>query len=490
MRKLRRLLLRFFVFLLLLLIGILAVNTFLSTSKQVAVPEYKAPIVPEDVVSHLQEAIRIKTISQPELFDSTAFFAFNSFLSNTFPLVDSILDHQIINEFSHIYTWKGKDESLKPILLIAHIDVVPVEPSSLEAWQQAPFAGNLFNGELWGRGTLDDKLNVVGIMEAAELLLEQQYRPTRTIYFAFGHDEEISGEKGAKAMANHFEKRGIRFSYILDEGSLVIEDALNGLDAPAALIGITEKGYVSLDLKVNLEKGGHSSMPPKSSAIGILSNGLATLEANPFPGKIDGAVGEMFDFLGPEMNFPFKTIFANRWLFGGILKSQLSNAPTTNAITRTTTALTIFNAGIKDNVLPSEAKATVNFRILPGENPQSVLEYVTSVIDDQRIAVSFANENAIQSPSAISPTKGFGFNILQTTIKELFPESVIAPSLVIAATDARRYVDCSDAIYRFMPVQLRKERLSSIHGIDERIGISDYHKVVQFYIRLLQNSTR
>jgi len=490
MRKLRRLLLRFFGLILLVTLIILVFNTITFNSKQSEVEAYEAPAIPPDVVNNLQAAIQIPTISEAGKVDSAVFFQFNRFLQSTFPLVDSLLDHHTINDFSHIYHWKGKDESLEPILLIAHLDVVPIEASSEKEWKHSPFGGDLKDGFIWGRGALDDKLNVVGLMESAELLLEQQYRPTRSIYFAFGHDEEVSGKNGAKAMANYFQSNNINFSYIIDEGSVVVKKALGGLDAPAALIGISEKGYVSLDLKVKLEQGGHSSMPPQTTAIGVLSHALAALDENPFPAKVDGPVGTMLNFLGPEMNFPYKMIFANRWLFGGILENQLSSSTASNALIRTTTAPTIVQAGVKDNVLPSEANATINFRIIPGETPESVLANVNELIDDERVEVVFNDPDFAQAPGKLSPTDGFGFNVLSNTIQEIFPESVVAPSLVIAATDARHYEACSDAIYRFMPVSLKKEELGMIHGINEKISVTNYEKLIQFYIRLLQNSTR
>ncbi len=490
MRKLRRLLLRFLGLILLGILIVLVYNTLTFNSKQSEVEAFNPPPIPPNAVSHLQSAIRIPTISEAGKVDSSVFFQFNKFLQSTFPLVDSLLEHHTINDFSHIYHWKGKDESLEPILLIAHLDVVPVESSSEKEWKQSPFGGVLADGYIWGRGALDDKLNVVGLMESAELLLEQQYRPTRSIYFAFGHDEEVSGKNGAMAMADYFQSKNINFSYVIDEGSVVVEKALKGLEAPAALIGISEKGYVSLDLKVNLEQGGHSSMPPKTTAIGLLSQAISKLDENPFPAKVDGPVGTMLNFIGPEMEFPYKTIFANRWLFSGILENQLANATASNALIRTTTAPTILEAGVKDNVLPSEATATINFRIIPGETPESVLDYVKTLIDDERVGVIFNNPNFKQAPGKLSPTEGFGFNVLSNTIREIFPETVVAPSLVIAATDARHYEACSDAIYRFMPVSLKKEELGMIHGINEKIAVSSYEKLIQFYIRLLQNSTR
>ena len=491
MRKLRRLLLKLLGFGLLLLIGILLFNTFTFPSKQLEVEAHSPRAVPQNLIEHLQEAVRIPTISDPSQMDSSVFYQFNDWLKISFPLVDSLLAHQVVNEFSHLYHWQGKDTNLEPILLMAHLDVVPIEEETKDQWKEAPFAGLIKDGNLWGRGTLDDKLNVVGILEAVELMLEHRYRPERSVYLAFGHDEEIGGRSGAVAMAKILEAQGLQFAFALDEGMIILEKAFPDLEAPAALIGIAEKGYASIELFADVGQGGHSSMPPPGgTAIGLLSKAIADLEANPFEASIDGIAGMTFDHIGPELPFVQKMVFANRWLFGGIIKGQLSKAKTTNALIRTTTAPTIINAGVKDNVLPSQASAVINFRIVPGEDVTSVIEKIKLVIDEERIDVRPMDQLFSSNPSKISPAEGFGFNILATTIKENFPETMIAPTLVIAGTDSRHYGAVCDNIYRFMPVQLKNSDLASIHGINEKISVEAYEKLVQFYMRLLENGTR
>ncbi|NNE28973.1 MAG: M20/M25/M40 family metallo-hydrolase, partial [Saprospiraceae bacterium] len=420
--------------------------------------------------------------------DTVAFAEFNDFLVQNFPLVDSLLEHETINEFSHVFEWKGKDESLEPILLIAHLDVVPIATET--AWHEPPFSGKVKEGYLWGRGSLDDKLNVVGILEAVEWMLENQYHPQRSVYLAFGHDEEIGGAKGAQAMAAKFLEEGLRFSYVLDEGMIILEEAFPGLEPPVAFIGLAEKGYTSMKLVVDVGEGGHSSMPPAMTAIGALGKAIADLEADPFEGSVDGIAGMTFDYIGPELPFLQKVVFANRWLFEGLLKRQLSKAKTTNALIRTTTAPTIIHGGVKDNVLPSTAEATINFRIKPGETIETVTERVNKVIDNPRVKVDLMDQVFSSDPSKVSPVESFGFNTLQHTIQEIFPEVVVSPTLVIAGTDSRHYEPVSDHIYRFMPVQLKTEDLSRIHGSNERIHIDQYRKLVKFYIRLLENSTR
>ena len=374
---------------------------------------------------------------------------------------------------------------------MGHSDVVPVEGESLKQWTENPYGGKISEGYIWGRGTLDDKVNIVGILEATERLLLEDYQPMRTVYFAFGHDEEVGGINGAAAIARRFKQQGIEFEYIMDEGMVILEKAMPGLDPTVALIGIAEKGYTTLELTAQLEKGGHSSMPPKTTAIGLLAESIKKLENQPFPASVQGPTKLLFDYVGPEMTWPNKAVFANLWLFEPVLLGQLSKAPTTNAIIRTTTAPTIINGGVKDNILPTTARAWVNFRIFPGETFEDVANRVGQIINDPRVNVGFSKESAFSAnPSPVSEVESFGFTVLQRSIKEIFPGVIVAPALVIAATDARHYSGLSKNIYRFSPLQLNNDDLKRIHGIDERISVENYKKLVLFYRQLVMNSCK
>jgi len=329
----------------------------------------------------------------------------------------------------------------------------------------------------------------MGILETAEILLKENYEPQRTIYFAFGHDEEVGGKNGAQAIVEYCLQKKINFEYVLDEGSIILENAIAGLTKPVALIGTAEKGYCTLDLEVNLEHGGHSSMPPQETAIGILSKALATLEDNPFPAVMAQNTKELFDHLGPEMTLPNKAIFANQWLFEGVLKSQLAKAPSSNAITRTTTAPTMIHGGVKDNVLPTNVSATINFRIIPGETSETVITYLEKTINDERVKISRKGASFSSEPSKVSSSTSFGFNALQKTSREIFPNALVSPSLVIAGTDGRHYEPVSENIFRFMPVQFSTDDLKRIHGIDERISVENYKNMIAFYYQLILNSS-
>lgn len=487
MRKLRRLLLRLFILIIILIAGIMIIKTLTFSSKQLTGITPIEPVeLNDEVTQRFSKAIQIPTISTN--LDTTIFRKLDTFIVQNYPNIQRELQLTTINDFAHIYKWSGSNPKLEPVLLMGHTDVVPVEEASANRWTVEPFGGVIKNGNIWGRGTIDDKLNVFAILEAVEMLLTEDYQPTRTIYLAFGHDEEVSGTYGGKAIATYFEENNIQFEYVLDEGQMILENALKGLDRPLAMIGIAEKGYTTLTLTAQLKDGGHSSMPPHQTAVGVLSKAINNLQENLFPIEISGATKLLFEYTGPEMSPLYKTLFANLWLTESLIVGQLSSDPAASALMQTTTAPTMLRGGVKDNVLPTRASAKVNFRILPGETTRSVRERVISVIDDKRVIVKNNNPDSSSNPSPISSTDSFGFRILQRTVQEIFPDAVIAPSLVIAMTDSRHFQNVSNNIYRFQPIQIKRSTLKTIHGIDEHISVENYHRAIRFYRQLMMNS--
>lgn len=470
--------------------SVLLVKTFRFTSKQVQVEPINAlTIDTEGVARRLAQAIRFQTISyqDPQQFRAEAFLGFHKFLEESFPKVHSTLTREVVGDYSLLYTWKGQ-EAGEPVLLMAHMDVVPIEPGTEGNWTQPPFEGRISDGYIWGRGALDDKSNVLSILEAIELLISQGVQPKRTIYLAFGHDEEVGGRNGAARIVTLLQSRGIHFDYILDEGSAVTDGIIPGTSRPVALIGIAEKGLLSIELNVETE-GGHSSAPPPQTAVGILSRAISRLEENQMPGSIQGVVGQMFQNVGPEMRFDKRIVFANLWLFRPLVERQMAASPTTNAAMRTTTAATMIEGGVKENVLPSKARAVVNFRILPGDSIQSVLAHINQTINDSRVKVNRYGETA-NEPSAVSGIDSFGYRSLEKTIRQLFPGTSVAPSQVIAATDSRHYAGLSNSIYRFAPFTVRPEDMNRIHGTNERISVENYAQCVRFYHQLIINSAQ
>ncbi len=434
----------------------------------------------------LGEAIQFKTISHqdPGGLNPQAFQDLHRFLERAFPKVHHSLSREVINEHSLLYTWKGTDGKSKPILLMAHMDVVPVDPGTEGEWVQPPFSGRIADGYIWGRGSMDLKVSVLGSLEAVELLLSQGFQPTRTIYLAFGHDEEIGGQQGAMKIASLLKSRGVRLEYVLDEGLPVGHGLIPGVPVPVAMIGIAEKGYLTIELSV-AGTGGHASMPPPHTAIGTLSAAIQRLESNPMPAAITEPIRQMFSCVGPEMSFTRRMILANLWLFEPLVNRQLAASPATNALLRTTAAVTMVQGGTKENVLPAEAKAIVNFRVLPGNTVASVTAHVRRVIDDPAVTIRTLNEI---EPSPVTPTDSETFRTLTKTIRQVIPDVVVAPSLLVAGTDSKHYLPLTDATYRFLPIRLTGEDLQRIHGTNERIAIKHYAEIISFYVQLIRNS--
>jgi carboxypeptidase PM20D1 len=473
---------------LVVLVGVVLVRTAMFGSRQIAVEP--APVVEVDTAGaaeRLAGALRIPTISHvdgPVLAEE--FAALHAYLAAAFPRVHGALRVERVNEHSLLYTWAGAEPTLPPVLLMAHLDVVPVEPGTEGDWSYPPFEGRIAEGFVWGRGALDNKGGVLGILEAVEMLLAEGDRPRRGVLLAFGHDEEVGGT-GAQAIAALLGQRGTRPELVLDEGGVIADGIVPGLAAPAALVGTAEKGYLSLALEVQ-EAGGHSSMPPRETAVGILSRAVTRLESRPFPGGLRGPTREMFVYLGPEMPFAQRMAFANTWLFGPLIRRQLAGSPSTDAALRTTTAPTMFEGSPKDNVLPIRARAVVNFRILPGETLESVTERVRRTIDDPRIEIRPFGGLASE-PSPVSRTDTPAFRALHRAIRQVFPEAVVSPFLVLGATDARHYTGLSENVYRFLPVRMTSEDLSRIHGTNERISVRDHAAAIRFYRQLILNTT-
>ena len=396
------------------------------------------------------------------------------------------MKREIVNDYSLLYRWQGSDPSLKPILLNAHTDVVPVEPNTEADWTHSPFSGTIADGFIWGRGAMDMKASLMGILEAIEYLITQSFVPARTVYLAFSHDEEAGGSNGTAKIAELLEGRGVRLNYTLDEGLVITHGIVPGLAKPAALVGLAEKGAVVLELSTRA-KGGHSSMPPVSTAVGKLGRAIHRLETNQMPARLDSPVTDMFAYLAPEMPFAWRVVFANRWLFNPWLVPRLEEIQATNALVRTTTAPTVIQGGVKSNVLPSSARAVVDFRILPGDTVTSVIEHVRATIDDPDITIrQMGREPSVPSP--VSRVAASSFTALRKTIHQVFPDVVVAPGLVIGRTDSRRYAKLADNSYRFLPMRLAPEDLKRIHGIDERIAVENYIEIIRFYVQVLHNT--
>ncbi|XP_078098287.1 N-fatty-acyl-amino acid synthase/hydrolase PM20D1-like isoform X2 [Mustelus asterias] len=403
-----------------------------------------------------------------------------------FPTVFSskIVQHEVIANYSHLFTVRGSNDSLQPYMLTAHLDVVPATP---EEWEVPPFAAEKRDGYLYGRGALDDKSSVMGILQGLEFLLKRDYKPCRSFYIGIGHDEEVGGNNGARNIAAVLQSRGVKLSYLLDEGSALLNGVMPGLDKPVALIATSEKGYATISLNVSLGTG-HSSMPPKETSIGILAAAVSKLEKNPMPRMFgQGPEHAMFEHLSSQLRFPLNVVMANLWLFSSLVSRMLEKEPSTNSIVRTTTAVTEFHAGVKENVIAPFARATVNFRLHPAHTLEELLHQVKNTISDDRVKIEVL-KHFPSLPLSSYDDSSFGYQVIKETIGNLFPEAAIAPSLCIANTDTRHYQNLTMELYRFTPMILKKEDLSRIHGVNERISVKNYEEFVKFYFQLIQLS--
>jgi carboxypeptidase PM20D1 len=476
--------------LLLALVAAVAANTLRHGSRQLAVPPAPPLAVDEaGVAQRLAGAIQFQTIASRDDADANAaeFRKLHEYLQQRYPKLHANLKRELVGGYSLLYTWAGSDSKALPVLLMAHQDIVPISPGTEMQWEVPPFSGEIKGGFVWGRGSWDDKGNLIAQMEAIEMLLAGGFKPRQTIYLAYGHDEEVSGMRGAMQIAKLLQERGIKLDFVLDEGLLITDGIMPGLAKPAALIGIAEKGFLSMVLKVPAQPG-HSSMPPPkgSSAIGMMSAALRRLDDEQLPAGLRGVAREMFETIAPEMSGLSRVALSNLWLFGPVVRAQLEKSASTNAMLRTTTALTVVKAGNAENVIPGLAEATVNFRLLPGDTIAGVTRHVREKAGSERfelIALPGAAE-----PSPVSPTASSSYDLINRTMRSIFPDVLVAPGLMIAATDSRHFTSASDHIYRFSPVRAKPEDLARFHGTNERIATGNLAELVRFYHQLLRNA--
>ncbi len=438
---------------------------------------------PQLLAEHLSSVIQIETISHedPKEDKKEKFRSMQAQLEKLYPLVHQQLIKEVVDGYSLIYTWQGKDKDLDPVVFMAHQDVVPADEYTLDQWTYPPFSGKIADGFIWGRGTMDIKCQLISVFEAAEALLSQKFAPERTIILTFSHNEEVLGS-GAKAVVDHLKAKGTRVEAVIDEGGSIYDGIIPGVKGLAATIGISEKGYLSLRLFVEA-KGGHSSTPPKETAIGILSKALVKLEKTKFPSDIR-MVKPMFQGLGDSASPIMQTAFANLWLFGGLVTKILSNNGETDATIRTTIAPTLFHSGVKDNVLPSVAEAVVNFRILPGQSIADVCDYVRFIVKDKRVNFEPIPEKAWEA-SPLSPIDAKAYTHLGSVIDEIWPGTAVAPFIMLGGTDSRNFCEISDCVYRFSPLVATTEDMHRVHGINERIGVEEFFQMADAIYRLM-----
>ena len=439
---------------------------------------------------HLSQAIRIKTISHEneKETDWQEFEKFHKFLEEAYPLVHKNLTVEKVSDASLLFYWRGSDESLDPIAFLAHQDVVPVTKGTENDWEHPAFDG--FNdGEfIWGRGALDMKNHLICLMESVEALLEEGYQPTRSVYLCFGHNEEIvsGGNNGAKELAKTLEERGVHLDSVVDEGGAMLNAKVKGiLDANLTGIGVAEKGYA--DFRITLKaKGGHSSQPPKHTAIGMLSKKVINLEKHQFKAKLLPFVNNLFNDVGKRTSYLGRLVFCNLWLLKPLLLKVMTMIPPSASLVRTTTAVTMSNGSPAANVLPQKASVTVNFRIMPGETIEDVRRHIEKYMGGDDVEIEFIKG---KEPSLVSPTDTRAFDTLRRLSVAIDDKNIVAPYLVMGGTDAYNYENVCSNIYRFAPFTVDTALLLTTHSTNERIPVSQLEQGITFFKRYIRIMT-
>lgn len=469
------------------LVGVLWLRTPAPAEPAVAVAA-AAPAAEPAAVQRLAAALRLPTISATYAEPATrqAFDDLHGLLASSFPATFARAERHRTLEHSLLLHWTGSDPAAAPLVLLAHQDVVPADPDAV-GWTHPAFDGVIRDGYLWGRGSLDDKASLMAILEAVEQLIAADFRPGRSVYLVFGHDEEVGG-LGAQAAVAWMAARGVRPALVLDEGLTVTAGIFPGMSRRLALIGVAEKGYLNIRMRSEAG-GGHASMPPADNAIARLAHALAALDRTPMPRRLDGAARGMLEAMAADQPWPQRMLFANLWLFDGLVGAQMAaSSPAGHAMLRTSMVPTLIDAGDKDNVLPRQAEALLNVRPLPGDHSSEILEHVRRAIDDP--AVELQAMDPVQEASAVSSVDSPAYRVLAGRIAAHFPDAVVAPGLMIGATDARHFAPIAEHILRFQPVPTAQADLARFHGRDERIALADYALMIAFYRDLLQTATR
>jgi carboxypeptidase PM20D1 len=433
----------------------------------------------------LSRSIRFKTVSNLDYSrtDPGQFRAFEDWLLQRYPLAAARLEPERVGEWGMLFTWKGKDPRRAPFLLMAHYDVVDADAS--HGWTKDPWGGEIAEGYVWGRGAFDDKLTLISVMEAAETLLEEGCQPEQGFCLAFGADEEVGGSRGAAAIGALLKKRGQRFEFCVDEGGVVLERALPFLKAPAALIGVAEKGHVNYELCVRA-KSGHASAPGRDQAAIRLSRAIVALSRHPFPLRMTHSLAAFLRSAARHAPFPLSLVLGAPRLYSRLIALALGSDPQAAAMFRSTMAFTMLEGSAKENVLPDAVKANINARLLPGDSIESGLSRIGRIAGKHGADARVKDWNQANEPLPESPTGSAAWNRIAAILGKTAPGCVALPYLVTASTDTRHYLPVAESIYRIQPALVDSGEIRRMHSFDERASIENIERCVAFFRELMK----
>lgn len=440
------------------------------------------PVDANQAATHLSQAVQIQTVSNQNAADNKTaeWDRLHDWLAATYPKAHGAMQKELLGQ-TLVYTWPGSDPAAQPIIVMAHQDVVPVTPRTEKDWKYQPFAGTIADGAVWGRGTIDDKGSLVALFEALEALTAQGFKPKRTIYLVSGHDEEVGGD-GAKEAAKLLAARKVKALFTLDEGGLITSDTpvING---PAMMIGVAEKGYVTLKVTAPAT-GGHSSMPPEEIGSVNLSKAVVAIHQNQFPLELRGPAASMIDVLAMKAGGITKVAAANKWLMSGAITAQMAKSPASAALLHTTIAPTMLEGSPKENVLPQSANALVNYRIAPWDSSAKVLERARAATAGLGVKVD-NTERPGREPTPVSSATSLGWQLIVASAQAGHPGVIASPYLVVGGTDSRNMTPVSDDVYRFAAISLATGETKMIHGTNEHMTVRNLESLIAFYARLI-----
>lgn len=437
---------------------------------------------------NLSDAIKIPTIANkdPEMTDWSTFDTFQEFLKERYPLIHSKLEMIEIEKGPLLYKWKGSDSSLNPIALLAHQDVVPISEGTYDDWTYPPFDGKDDGEYIWGRGALDMKNHLIGVMESVETLIEEGFEPVRDVYICLGHNEEVmsSDHSGAVVMCDYFERNGIQLDCVLDEGGAILPVNIKGvINRNLAGIGVAEKGYADFEVSVNA-KGGHSSQAPNHTALGHLADVIKDIESNQFHAELSPMMLELFDKIGRNCSYPVRLITCNIKLLKPLITKVMTYIPPAASLIRTTQGVTMASGSPAPNVLPQKASINVNVRIYPGETVEDAEKHLRKVIKNKKAEINV--KPGWKNPSKISPTDSRCFKAIEDICTSMNNNNIVAPYLVMGGTDACHYERVCENIYRYSPFLVDTSLLLTTHGTNERIPISSMADGIAFFKRYIR----
>lgn len=445
---------------------------------------YEKPEIDLDAaVKKVQGAVRIPTVSmRDETIPDKPFYDLQAYLEKTFPLFHEKAQKRVIAGYSLLYTIEGSDKSLKPAMFMGHQDVVPPQQ---EGWTYPPFSAEIADGCIWGRGTFDMKSQLVSIFEATEMHLREGKMPKRTMYFCFGHDEEIAGN-GAKAMCKVLAEEGVEFEFIFDEGMTPVNASMVGIDGPLALVGVCEKGWVNAKITAK-GNAGHAAMPPKETTAVSLAKAVVKLNKHQMKARFTPAVNMLIKSVCPKTSFGFRLLMANADILKPLVKPILLRiSPAVAAMLRTTMAFTVLHASDAPNVMPDESYAIVNCRVNLGERVEDVKTHMQKVLGNKyEIELAATGQH---EPTSMSDLDSFGWRMMQKTVAEVFPGGVTAPFPFVAGTDSKYYDSLTNCTFKFSPHITDKKYRAGMHNVNEYFKLSDVESDIQFYYRFMQNS--